>query len=373
MKIFHCDHCQNLIFFENTTCVKCGHFVAFLPDRGELASLEQGPDGLWHPGGNNSSGVSYRLCRNYEVEKVCNWAVPADDPVPLCLSCRLTRVIPNLTDPSHRVAWMKLEVAKRRLVYSLLHFHLPILNKVFDPKNGLAFDFLADKVTPDAKPTSVLTGHDDGLITINIAEADDGEREKRRLQLGEPYRTLLGHFRHEVGHYYWDRLIKDSPLCQEFRKFFGDERADYAQALQRYYKDGPAADWPQRFVSAYASSHPWEDWAESWAHYLHMADTLETAEGCGLSLKPRRKDEPTLNPTLISADGQPNSFERMTQAWFSLTYVLNNLNRGLGLQDGYPFVLSVAALEKLGFIHRVIAQTFAQADTIICSQSNPAN
>jgi hypothetical protein len=136
---------------------------------------------------------------------VCNWAVPAEDEHPLCSSCRLTRVIPDLSDVVNKEAWYQLAVAKRRLVYSLMSLRL--LNRDADPEGGLAFEFLAD--APEAgKP--VLTGHANGVITINIAEANDAEREKRRLALGEPYRTLLGHFRHEVGHYYWDRLIAGS-------------------------------------------------------------------------------------------------------------------------------------------------------------------
>src|SRR5207302_77798 len=139
----------------------------------------------------------------------------------------------------------------------------------------------------------------DGVITLNVAEADDAQREKRRLQMHEPYRTLLGHFRHEIAHYYWDRLVKDGPLRDGFRARFGDEREDYGAALRRHYQQGPPADWQARFVSAYASAHPWEDWAETWAHYLHMADALETAIACGLSLRPRRGDEPSLKPDLV--------------------------------------------------------------------------
>ena len=175
------------------------------------------------------------------------------------------------------------------------------------------------------------------------------------LRLHEPYRTLLGHFRHEVGHYYWDRLIKDSPRIDDFRVLFGDERQDYGQALQKHYDQGPRGDWQEQFVSAYASVHPWEDWAETWAHYLHMTDTLETASACGLTLRPRRDDEPTLkSPPPTLSDTRFTAFDRLIDAWFPLTYVLNNLNRGLGLPDGYPFVLSPPAVEKLKFVHETL-------------------
>ena len=227
---------------------------------------------------------------------------------------------------------------------------LPLANKFDDPERGLAYEFLAESVG-----AKVLTGHDDGVITINLAEADDAEREKRRLQLGEPYRTLLGHFRHEIGHYYWDRLILHSSAIERFRALFGDERMPYDQALQRHYGEGPPPDWQERYISAYAASHPWEDWAETWAHYLHMSDTLETAAECGLSLEPKRVDGPALKPD--ASDGLGVSFDAMIENWFALTFVLNNLNRGLGLPDGYPFVLSPSVIEKLRFVHETVAST----------------
>lgn len=351
MKIFHCDHCGNLVFFENVHCLSCGHALAFAPDLEDVLSLEAGDDGLWRAAKRGAEGRPYRLCANYDRENVCNWAVPADDPEPLCASCRLTRTIPDLTQAGHKEAWYRLEVAKRRLVYSLLQLELPIVSKTADPEGGLVFDLLAET---DAMP--VLTGHSDGIITINVAEADDAERERRRLQLHEPYRTLLGHFRHEVGHYYWQCLLAQSDRLEAFRAAFGDERADYAAALKRHYDDGAADQWQDNFVSAYASAHPWEDWAETWAHYLHMADTLETAAACGLTLRPRRSDEPSLTATTAQAQAL-GPFEQKIAAWFPLTYVLNNLNRGLGLADGYPFVLSDAVVAKLRFVHDTITKT----------------
>ncbi len=348
MKIFHCEHCQHLVFFENTHCLKCEHSLAYLPDISAMAALEQSA-GLWRRPRSGDPGPLYRLCANYAQEDVCNWALPAASTEALCPSCRLTRVIPDLDPPGHRAAWYRLETAKRRLVYSLLQLGLPIRNRQDDPQNGLAFEFLAD--APDG--SRVLTGHDDGVITINIAEADDAEREKRRLALHEPYRTLLGHFRHEVGHYYWDQLLARGSRLEGFRRLFGDERADYAAALQRHYQDGAAPDWQQRYLSTYASAHPWEDWAETWAHYLHMTDTLETAAASGLSLRPRRPDEPSLQPDRRTSLSR-TPFATMMEDWFSLTYILNNLNRGLGLPDGYPFVLPGPAIDKLQFVHDTI-------------------
>ena len=348
MKIFHCDHCQQLVFFENVACVTCGHLLSYLPDLGVMGSLEPASEDLWRSPFPQLENRMYRLCANYTQQNVCNWAVAADDPQPLCLSCRLTRMIPDLNQPRHKEAWYRLEVAKRRLIYTLLILGLPLENKLSDPEQGLAYEFLADM--PGASP--VLTGHNHGVIVLNIAEADDAEREKRRLQLHEPYRTLLGHFRHEVGHYYWERLIAPSAQLEAFRHRFGDEREDYGEALKRHYEQGAPTDWQQRFVSAYASAHAWEDWAETWAHYLHMIDALETAAACGLSLRPRRRDEPSLETD--TRGNLASSFEQMISDWFPLTYVLNNLNRGLGLPDGYPFVLSAPAIDKLRFVHETV-------------------
>jgi hypothetical protein len=318
----------------------------------------EGGGNLWESSLPQAGEKRYRLCENYSKEGVCNWAVPADDPDPLCRSCGLTEVIPDLSQPGYKEAWYKLESAKRRLIYSLMTLGCPVNNRKDDPEHGLAYRFLADPETPGAAP--VVTGHANGVITVNVAEADDAERERRRLQLSEPYRTLLGHFRHEAGHYYWDRLIQNSPRIDPFRKLFGDERKAYDQSLQEHYRQGPPQDWQERFVSAYAGAHPWEDWAETWAHYLHMTDTLETAAACGLSLRPRRPDEPVLKAA--PPQGSSGSFDQLIGDWFPLTYLLNNLNRGLGLPDGYPFVLSNPAIDKLRFVHGTIGAISPQKD-----------
>ncbi len=284
MKVFHCDNCDHLVFFENTQCVSCGHRLGFLPDQMDMGSLD--------------THREYRLCRNYEELDVCNWAIPPGDPNPLCQSCRLTRVIPDLAVDGHKAAWYRLEVAKRRVVYTLLNLGLPLEAAGDRGDDALAFQFMADP--PGGQP--VLTGHADGVITVNIAEANDAERERRRHALGEPYRTLLGHIRHEIGHYYWTRLIaRGAAALARFRELFGDEREDYAAALKRHYDSGPPADWQDRFVTAYASAHPSEDWAETWAHYLHMTDTLEMAASCGVSLRPARAGEPSLPRVPASA------------------------------------------------------------------------
>lgn len=318
MNVFSCDHCSAPVFFESTACTGCGNPLAYFPARASMGVL----------------GAQDRLCRNGTDHGVCNWALDPGQTGDYCRSCRLNQVIPNLAEADSRQAWVRLETAKRRLLFSLLGLGLPVQGKDEDPVRGMAFAFLKDEAA--AGKAKVLTGHADGLITINIAEADSPHREKIRIQMGEAYRTLLGHFRHESGHYYWDRLIRGTDGIDAFREQFGDERADYAEASHRHYSAGPPQDWWERYVSAYASMHPWEDFAETWAHYLHMTDTLETA---------RAHDLGPLRPV------DETSFQSLIQAWLPLTVTLNDLCRSMGVPDSYPFVLSSKAIEKLRFVH----------------------
>ncbi len=349
MKTFACDHCGNLVFFENDQCLKCGHALGFLSDVLDLSALSAEKDNTWRAISTAANGRIYHQCQNGRAHQVCNWLVPSGDPEPFCTSCRLNKVIPNLDDTANRARWFKLEQAKRRLVYSLLSLGLSTDGLPAEGRPPLRFQFLASTAQALA-----LTGHSDGLITLDIAEADDAERERRRVNLNEPYRTLLGHLRHEVGHYYWGRLIANTPFQARFRELFGDERADYAAALQNHYAQGPPADWPARHVSAYASAHPWEDWAETWAHYLHIIDTLETAASFGLQLKPRHPDAQKMRAAPETATSPDATFDQLLGHWFPLTYVLNSLSRGMGHPDLYPFVLSGPAVEKLHFIHDIV-------------------
>jgi hypothetical protein len=234
-----------------------------------------------------------------------------------------------------------------------LRLGLPVVPQGEDP-NGLAFDFLADN---QAGGDRVLTGHASGLITLNIAEADPLQRERMRTEMGEPYRTIIGHFRHESGHYYWDRLVRDSQWVDLYREMFGDEREDYGEALQRHYANGPPADWDERFVSSYASSHPWEDWAESWAHYLHIIDTLETAYQFGLGVRPRIASDDGLHAETIYDPYRQNDFESVIESWLPLTYALNSLNRSMGHDHVYPFVLAPPVIAKLALVHRIVQQS----------------
>jgi hypothetical protein len=354
MKTFHCSYCQNLVFFENVRCLNCQHELAFLPEQMRMAALEPGPQGLWH-----FAGHDYKLCANNLNHQICNWALPIEDSEALCRSCRLTHTIPNLRQPGSRQAWHKLEIAKRRLLYTLLSVGLELSRKTAADPNGVEFEFLKDSTEPNGDLSRVLTGHDNGLITINVAEADDVYREQQRARQNEPYRTLLGHFRHEIGHYYWDRLILDKPRQNEFRQLFGDERADYQTALDRHYQSGPPLNWENDFISAYASTHPWEDWAEVWAHVMHMIDALETAESVGVSIRPQRADEPAFEIAGTRFTPGVADFADMISAWLPLTYALNNFTRGLGLADGYPFVLCDRVVSKLRFVYDTITENRA--------------
>ena len=355
MRAFHCDRCRSLVFFENVQCVRCGHALGFLPDANDLSTLEPTTDRLWRALAPGAEGRLYRRCRNDEQHQVCNWLVPLDDPNPFCAACRLNEVIPNLDVPGNPERWRKLESAKRRIIYTLMRLGLSMDGVPGENRPALRFRFLGN---PDYGPLP-LTGHSQGAITINIAEADDEERERRRVHLREPYRTLLGHLRHEIAHYYWDQLISWTPRLTRFRELFGNEEANYDPALQAYYRQGPPADWQSRHITAYASAHPWEDWAETWAHYLHIVDTVETAASFGITLNPRHPDSKamTADPTKVA---EPDTtLDKVLEHWLPLTYALNALNRGMGLPDLYPFVLRGPAIEKLQFVHEVVQETRA--------------
>ncbi len=351
MKLFECQNCGHPLYFENTKCESCGLRLGYLPARGTITALE--PDKadamLWRALA--APKDRYRFCANAQHD-VCNWLILSETAEQFCLACRHNRMIPDLSVAENLVHWRMIEIAKHRLFYTLLKLRLPLTTKNEDP-DGLAFDFIAAPAGPAAP---VMTGHANGLITLNLAEADDAERERQRRQMGEPYRTLLGHFRHEIAHYYWSRLIAESDRLQEFRDVFGDERKDYAAALQQHYADGPPADWPTHFVSAYASSHAWEDFAETWAHYFHMVDTLETAAAFGLSVRPRVSRGAEI-ATKIDFDAHHAEMERIIEAWLPLTFAVNSINRSMGLPDLYPFVLAPTVIAKLTFVHdRVRAQ-----------------
>jgi hypothetical protein len=333
MKQFYC-HCGQALFFDSERCLSCGSRLGF--DPGTVAMLSLQPQGnRWQA----PDGRLFRLCDNTLRFDVCNWLVPADQDHPLCRGCQFNRTVPNQAVPANKLRWQRLEGGKKRLFYTLLQLGLPLEDGWAYPDRGLLLDFIEDERSNEAyAETFVTTGYLGGVITLNVLEADDAAREAQRLQMNETYRTVLGHLRHESGHYYWQRLQPDQELLAGFREVFGDERVDYGQALRHYYDEGPVDDWRANYISAYASSHPAEDWAESWGHYLHIYDALETAAAHGLiELWPEEMDIP----------------QRISR-WRSLSITLNELNRSVGLGDAYPFLLNTAVEQKLAFVDRFI-------------------
>jgi len=343
--------CGTTIFFRNTQCLNCKSPLGYLPDTLSLAALSPGPD----PNTIRADGHdgSYKYCGNRQTAALCNWLVEGSDANALCVACRLNRTIPDLNDSDNARYWGAIESAKRRLVSQLLALGLPVKSKIGeDPVRGLMFDFLR---SPPNGP-AVMTGHVNGLITMNIEEADDVKREKIKHDLHEPYRTLLGHFRHEVGHYYWDLLVRDTKWLEPFRQVFGDERASYAEAVKRNYEVGPPSDWPNSYISSYAAMHPWEDWAETWAHYLHVVDSLGTALGFGLDAENlETRINPFENKDLYAPD-DPNAsrFLELLNGSVEMIMVLNELAHSMGQPDFYPFVMSKPVVAKLQCVQMIV-------------------
>jgi len=355
MKRFTCV-CGNPVFFDSTNCLRCSRTLGFLPDVGEMVAIEpvdpspvDPSKALWTVRSNDQlDGKRYRQCVHYSREAVCNWMVPEDDSIAFCIACRLNQTIPDLTQDGNYRRWAQLESAKRYMIFGLQQLGLTVHGKAINERTGLAFSFLADAEYANGDSNLVLTGHTFGTITINTAEADDVYREQIRVRMAEPYRTLLGHFRHEVGHYYWERLVRDTHQLEAFRALFGDERMDYNEALNNHYVN-PRQHWQGEFITAYATSHPWEDWAETWAHYLHLQDTLETAHELGLCLA---HADP--NGAVSPSPGEPD-FDRRIGHWLTLAVAMNSLGRSVGSPDIYPFTIGPGVVEKLRFIDRLIS------------------
>lgn len=350
MKAFACI-CGQPLFFDNVHCVNCGRQVAYDPTSRTLAAVEPADGETWMLASDDREPrPMFHMCSKRATPAACNWLVVAEGPEAMCLSCRLTRTIPSLNRPKNAERLNALEAAKRRVLFALQSLRLSPVPKSEDEERGLAFDFL--EALPDGPP--VLTGHDNGVITLNIAEADDDYREKNREKLREPYRTVVGHIRHELGHYYWDLLIRDTAWLSRFRDLFGDERGDYAEALKKHYANGAPANWPLHFISAYAASHPWEDWAESWAHFLHLNATLETVTSFRMETAntPLRLT-PFTADVLYEKESDPG-FLACINAWVGLTALLNEVARSMGQPDIYPFVLNAEAVKKIHFVNCVV-------------------
>jgi hypothetical protein len=350
LRTFACHHCGQLVFFENTECLHCHSELGFLWGDRELITLSLDAERAFVPYSKRDESADtgpWHRCANL-INAACNWLVSGEGE--LCPGCELTRTRPADGDAIGMKGYRGAEAGKRRLLFELGELGLPI-ESYREREGGLAFDLLSSENEP------VTTGHADGVITIDLAESDDARREQRRAQLGEPYRTVLGHMRHEVGHYYWTVLVTADADLERARGLFGDEREDYSEALERHYEQGPPVDWHVRHVSAYATMHPAEDWAETFAHYLHIRDTLQTAAANRLRvLGPEAVAEVREGRDLssIPREGRQD-FSELIAAWLPLTYALNALNRSMGRGDLYPFVLTTAVLEKLSFVHDMVS------------------
>lgn len=355
MKKFQCA-CRQPLFFQNRQCLACGAPVAYDPTSQILAPLKSEVGGHWSlRRESRRPRPLFRFCAQRETAAACNWLVPASSPHDSCLSCRLTRTIPILSRPRNADRLSEIETAKRRVLFGLQGLGLPLVPLADDPDRGLAFDFLES--LPGQPP--VLTGHTKGVITLNIAEADDDYRERNRENLEEPYRTVIGHLRHELAHYYWDLLVRDTPWLDGFRGVFGDEQVSYGAALRHHYAAGPPADWRTRYISAYAAAHPWEDWAETWAHYHHLRSTLETVVSFKLSTtKVDLRIDPFPHEVLYRREPveQGDLFLGWINAWVLLTAVLNEVSRSMGQPDLYPFVMNGPVVTKLHFVHCLISE-----------------
>jgi hypothetical protein len=353
MRVFRCDNCGQLVFFDNSQCLRCDAPLGYVHSEREIISLIRTVDERLV---DRAAPVrTWRRCATAE-RTGCNWLVPAAG-VALCESCQLTRTRPADTDAVGLRELGRSEMAKRRLIFQLAELGLPVVPRREDTGTGLAFDLLS------STRKKVITGHDDGIITLDLAEADDEHRERLRLQLSEPYRTVLGHFRHEIGHYYWPLLVQEPDDLQTSRALFGDDRVDYADAVKSHYEtlDDDDGSWQQDYISRYAAMHPYEDWAETFAHYLHILDTLQTAESFGLGApgaagSKRLARRTGAHPT--RPDGS-TTFGEVVDNWLELSYALNQINRSMGSEDLYPFVLAAPVIRKMAFVDQLVTRSSA--------------
>ena len=349
MDTFTCPQCGQLVFFANTACVRCTTSLGFDPDLLDMVEVVD----------------EWRRCANRALAK-CNWLVPAGSPAGwLCVSCELTRTRPADDDHAALLLFAKAEAAKRRLVFQLRSLGVPLEPRDPVTGRGVAFDLLASTVGP------VTTGHAGGIITLDLAESDDVHRERIRLMLSEPYRTVLGHFRHEIGHYLFTVLVTDPIDLADARALFGDERVDYRAALERHYRDGSPAGWDADHVSEYATMHPAEDFAETMAHYLHIRGVLQSAAAFGLKVQGPDREATRLaaDPTAVDLD-DPDGTAAMIATWLPLSYALNAVNRSMGEDDLYPFVLTGPVIDKIGFIHRLIRRATVRSAASVATATN---
>ncbi len=331
MRDFLCRKCGQRLSFENSLCLNCSSNLGFWLSNRTIYDLDE----------NGQATIDETLverCADFEVAQ-CNWLVKWTGSPGLCESCSLTRTRPSDSDVEAMAEFGRAESAKRRVILELDELGLPIFGRDKDPQNGLAFDLLS------SSQESVITGHADGVITLDLAEGDDVHREQMRVELAEPYRTVLGHFRHEIGHFYQMVLI-DPDHRPGFEELFGNPDDDYQAALDRHYSEGAPNGWEERYVSSYATMHPAEDFAETFAHYLHIRDTLDTAAAFAMA---------PAGSTLDSELPGDVGFDRIVEWWLPLTWALNQINRSMGHPDLYPFVLPEPVLTKIRYVHNLIS------------------
>ncbi len=316
MRLYRCPACGATIFSQNTQCDTCGAVLLYDPAADAFVN-EAEP------------------CANRD-EIRCNWA--AAEPGALCHSCAMTEVIPDTFHGDNRELWSETEASKRRVLITLGRWgwFTPA-----DPGPMPRFRMLSEETREGE--VAVIMAHASGLITINVTEADLVERLERAEVLGERLRTMTGHFRHEIAHFLFERLRDRAGFLDAFRALMGDERADYGEALTRYYAEGAPPGWQDGFVTRYASAHPHEDWAETVTHLLHLTDILDSAVAAGLP-------PPGLEADAYDAYAETDT-GRLIDLGLEVSIAVNHVNRSVGRQDLYPFVLSPAVREKLAFVH----------------------
>ena len=313
MHIFSCPACAAHVYFDNLTC-RCGQKVTFDPDR-------------------NAMRTDAAVCAN-RGDIACNWL--AEDGG-LCRSCAMTGTVPDMVGEENRELWARTELAKRWMLANLIRWGW------FTPADTGArprFKLLSE-VTADGE-TDVVMGHADGVITINVTEASEPTRMHRQEELGELYRTMLGHMRHEMAHFLHLRLMALPGFPDRFRALFGDERDDYGEALQRHYADPKPAG--ECHITGYATAHPHEDWAETTAHLLHLTDLLDSAAAAHVL--------PPGGPATGYDAYLETDTERLVTHAVDTALAVNHVNRALDLPDLYPFVLTDPVRMKLAFVHQ---------------------
>lgn len=350
MCLYQCEISGLPLYFDNHFSVGANNAsVGFVADTLTLHTLTDLGDGSFTIP--SFPGRRFRLCSNAPLDG-SNWLVDAHDTNSLAVPARYNRIIPDTTSTQGLERFHKIGAAQRHLFYSILRLGIPCPDRNADPAGGLVFDFLEDSIDTVGNLVPAMTGHEKGLISLRAAEADDVVRETVRVSMGEPYRTLLGHFRHEIGHFFFDQLVLGSNMIDEARVLFGDERQDYEAALKKNYEDGPPVDWQQSFISTYASCHPAEDFAECWAHYFHIVDTLESTRAFGLSIAPFKHND--LDVEVTFDPYRADSAQQLVDSWVPISLALNTFQRSMGQGDIYPFVMPPEVVNKLDFINRLI-------------------